>query len=224
MMRIVKWKALWFCWAVPSLVAVARSWHHTRDSQRLDSGSPRGHPRAGCLHAGTVNTHSQAKVSRADLNSGQIHYEDQLRELLRELWVAHLDVLTCQIKSVIFKPEHSFALSVQTDPFCAIPGPWGQPGVILLVITNCPARKCLLSQLVKWTCAMNLCFAFLSGFVTERSGCSSSGRARVHGLAPGCSPWALLHPADPAARWGGENPAARALSKTLPDLNWDLGL
>lgn len=185
MMRIVKWKALWFCWAVPSLVAVARSWHHTRDSQRLDSGSPRGHPRAGCLHAGTVNTHSQAKVSRANLNSGQIHYEDQLRELLRELWVAHLDVLTCQIKSVILKPEHSFALSVQTDPFCAIPGPWGQPGVILLVITNCPARKCLLSQLVKWTCALHFFQALLlngaDAAARDERGCTASHLAAAHG-------------------------------------------
>lgn len=57
---------------------------------------------------------------------------------------------------------------------------------------------------------MSLCFACLSGFVAERSGRSGSGRARLHGLAPGGSPRALVHPAEPAARWGGETPAGTA--------------
>lgn len=110
--------------------------------------------------------------------------------------------LDTQIKVVIFKPEHSFALSVQTDLSCAIPGPWGQPSY--------PGEhhEPSFSEMFAFSaCDMHLCFAFLSSLVAERSGRSSSGRARVHGCAPGCSPRALVHPADPAAHGGGETPA-----------------
>lgn len=172
---------------MPSLVALARSWHHTCHRGRLDSCSPRGHPRAGRLHAGMGKYSLSAKVSRADLQFGQVRYEDQLREVIVELWVSHLGVFTTGIKSLLLliKPVHPSALSVQTDLFCVASLPWGQPRVLLLILSTHPARQRLLFQLVNWTTALHFFQALLikgaNAEAQDDGGCTPSHLAAAHG-------------------------------------------
>lgn len=185
--RTVNWKTSGFGCAVPSLVALARSWRHTCHCGRLDSRSPRGHPRAGRLHAGTDKYSLSAKVSRADLPFGQVRYEDQLREVLVEIRVSHLDVFTSGIKSLLLliKPVHPSALSVQTDWFYVASLPWAQRGVLLLILSTHPARQRLLFQLVNWTPALRFFQALLvkgaNAEAQDDGGCTPSHLAAAHG-------------------------------------------
>lgn len=93
--RTVTWKALvWSSSAFTGCSGTELMWHKWlwEAGQQL-TWQPSGGRMLACRYVCQyMNTHSQVTVSRADLWFGQIHCEDQLRELLRSY--GYLDIWT----------------------------------------------------------------------------------------------------------------------------------